>query len=75
MGWGDAILGIDGCIYLPPLNAGRTLKYDPHIDETSLVQDHFELNAGERWYTRWALATYRVSHLLYSNQCQPGPRN
>ena len=40
--WGDAILGIDGCIYWPPMeDAGRTLKYDPHSDQISLVGDDF----------------------------------
>ena len=36
-GWGDAILGIDGCIYWPPQDASRILKYDPHSNLTSLV--------------------------------------
>ena len=31
-GWGDAILGIDGCIYWPPMNACSILKFDPHTD-------------------------------------------
>ena len=35
-GWGDAILGVDGCIYCPPQGATRILKYDPHTDLTSL---------------------------------------
>ena len=36
-GWMDGILGIDGCIYWPPDFASRTLKYDPHTDQISLV--------------------------------------
>ena len=32
-GWGDAGLGIDGCIYWPPSGARRTLKYDPHSNQ------------------------------------------
>ena len=38
-GWGDAILGIDGCIYWPPTSATYILKYDPHSNLTSLVGD------------------------------------
>ena len=33
--WGNAILGIDGCIYWPPQNVKRTLKYDPHSNQIS----------------------------------------
>ena len=40
-GWGDAILGIDGCIYSTPVCARRILKYDPHSDQRSLVGDNF----------------------------------
>ena len=40
-GWGDAILGIDGCIYWPPQNARYILKYDPHTNRASLVGDDF----------------------------------
>ena len=35
--WGDAVLGIDGCIYWPPNGDTRTLKYDPHSNQTLLV--------------------------------------
>ena len=34
LSWGDAILGIDGCIYWPPKDVTRTLKYDPHSNQT-----------------------------------------
>ena len=40
-GWGDAILGIDGCIYWPPTSARRALKYDPHTNLSSRVGDDF----------------------------------
>ena len=39
---GDAILGIDGCIYWPPKNDRRILKYDPHSNQTSFVGDNFD---------------------------------
>jgi hypothetical protein len=42
IGWRDAILGMDGCIYWPPYRATQILKYDPHSNLTSLVGDHFE---------------------------------
>ena len=48
-GWGDTILGIDGCVYWPPYFAMRTLKYDPHTDLTSLVGGAFSDGHGE-WY-------------------------
>lgn len=40
-GWGHAILGCDGCIYWPPRNANRILKYDPETQGTSLVGPDF----------------------------------
>ena len=39
--WGDAILGIDGCIYWPHIYARHNLKYDPHTNQTSLVGNDF----------------------------------
>ena len=47
--WGDAILGIDGCIYWPPIFASRTLKYDPHTNQTSLVGDNYG-RERIKWY-------------------------
>lgn len=35
--WGDAVVGNDGCVYWPPLGAGMTLKYDPHIARALLI--------------------------------------
>ena len=43
-GWGDAILGIDGCIYWPPSRAAYILKYDPHTNQSSLVRDDYGLH-------------------------------
>ena len=48
-GWSDAILGIDGCIYWPPHNARRILKYDPHSDQISLVGDDYG-NTAYKWH-------------------------
>lgn len=35
--WGDAILGIDLSIYRPPVDGRRSLKYEPHSNQFSLV--------------------------------------
>ena len=48
-GWGDAILGIDGCIYWPPMNACSILKFDPHTDRTSLVGDDLGGSTSNKW--------------------------
>jgi hypothetical protein len=32
-GWGDAIIGVDKCIYWPPYNANRVLKFDPETQQ------------------------------------------
>ena len=47
-GWGNAVWGIDGCIYLPPYNAGRVHTYDPYTNLSSLVGDDFETE-GCKW--------------------------
>ena len=47
-GWGNAGWDIDGCVYLPPYNAGRVLTYDPHTNLSSLVGDDFETE-GCKW--------------------------
>ena len=61
-GWGDAILGIDGCVYWPPCTARRTLKYDPHTDLTSLVGCDFG-TLGSKWSTG-ALTTDGVIYCI-----------
>ena len=41
-GWGDAIVGVDKCIYWPPCFANRVLKFDPETQQLpSLVGDDF----------------------------------
>ena len=59
-GWGDEILGIDDCIYWPPYNARRTLKYDPHTDLTSLVGDDF----GTQLF-KWVGGTLASDKVVY----------
>jgi len=41
-GWGHPIIGVDKCIYWPPLNANRVLTFDPETQQLpSLVGDDF----------------------------------
>jgi hypothetical protein len=47
-GWGDGIMGIDGCVYWPPCYATFTLKYDPYTDRSSLVGNVFG-HGGSKW--------------------------
>jgi len=67
-GWMDGILGIDGCIYWPPLNAARILKYDPHSNLTSLVGDDFG-NHGE---CKWSIGCAAPDGVIY---CLPYKTN
>ena len=48
-GWNNPILGIDGCIYCPPIQAAQILKYDPHSNLTSLVGDDFGAHGQYKW--------------------------
>jgi hypothetical protein len=56
-GWGDPIVGADKCIYWPPHDSNRVLKFDPETQQLpSLVGDDL-LGRG---FTKWkggALAT------------------
>ena len=62
-GWGEAILGIDGCIYWPPCGATHILKYDPHSNLTSLVGNNFGI---DQW-TGGCLATDGVIYCFPSD--------
>ena len=65
MGWGDAILGIDGCIYWPPYHARRILKYDPYKISLELVGDTFEIG-GWKWGSG-ALASDGIIYCVQSD--------
>jgi streptogramin lyase len=55
-GWGDPIVGVDKCIYWPPHNANRVLKFDPETQQLpSLVGD--DLGTGRYKWQGGALAT------------------
>ena len=67
---GDAILGIDGCIYWAPCYNGYTLKYDPHSKQFSRVGDNFETEVDETELYNWfsgALANDGVVYCIPSN--------
>jgi outer membrane protein assembly factor BamB len=56
-GWGDPIVGFDKCIYWPPYNANRVLKFDP---ETQQLPSLVGCDLGTPRYEKWqggALAT------------------
>ena len=59
-GYEDAILGIDGCIYWPPLSGRCTLRYDPRTDLTSPVGDVFG-----RKYTQWGSGALAFDGVIY----------
>jgi streptogramin lyase len=53
-GWGDPIVGADKCIYWPPCNANRVLKFDPETHQLpSLVGD--DLGGKGVWWNGGAL--------------------
>ena len=70
-GWGDPIVGVDKCIYWPPLYANRVLKFDPETQQLpSLVGD---VLGGEGDLFKWfggALATDGVIYCIPSCSTQ-----
>jgi len=70
-GWGDPIVGVDKCIYWPPLYANRVLKCDPETQQLpSLVGD---VLGGEGDLFKWfggALATDGVIYCIPSCSTQ-----
>jgi hypothetical protein len=62
-GWGDPIVGVDKCIYWPPCNANRVLKFDPETQQLpSLVGD--DLGKGRFKWEGGALATDEVIYCI-----------
>jgi len=64
-GWGDPIIGVDKCIYWPPIHANHVLKFDPWTRELpSLVGDDLrEEGFGYKWLGG-ALATNGVIYCI-----------
>jgi hypothetical protein len=62
-GWGDPIVGADKCIYWPPRNAYRVLKFDPEAQQLpSLVGDDFG-QQEDKW-NGGALATDQAIYCI-----------
>jgi hypothetical protein len=69
-GWGDAIIGVDKCIYWPPLYAKRVLKFDPETQQLpSLVGDDLGGLVG-KWRSGALAATDGVIYCIPSNATQ-----
>ena len=71
VGWGDPIVGVDRCIYWPPLVANRVLTFDP---ETQQLPSLMRNDLGERGF-KWssgALASDGVIYcILFSSKQSP----
>jgi len=62
-GWGDPSIGVDKCIYWPPLYANRVLKFDPETQQKpSLVGG--DLGGGAYKWQSGALATDRAIYCI-----------
>jgi hypothetical protein len=65
-GWGDPIVGVDKCIYCPPLYANRVLKFEPETQQLpSLVGG--DLGEGDFKWLNGALATDGAIYCIPSN--------
>ena len=65
VGWGDPVIGDDKCIYWPPRNPNRVLKFDPESQQLpSLVGD--DLGEGDIKWLNGALATDGVIYCIPS---------
>jgi hypothetical protein len=68
-GWGHPIVGVDKCIYWPPFNANRVLKFDPGTQRLPwLVGD--DLGEGRDKWLGGALATDGVFYCIPSTSTQ-----
>jgi hypothetical protein len=64
-GWGDAIVGVDKCIYWPPCFANRVLKFDPETQQLpSLVGVDLAWDAEDEKWNGGALATDGVIYCI-----------
>ena len=64
-GWGDPIVGVDKCIYWPPLDANRVLKFDPETQQLpSLVGDDLGETGGCKWQNGALAATDGVIYCI-----------
>jgi hypothetical protein len=65
-GWGDPIVGVDKCIYWPPLSANRVLKFDPETQELPWLVGG-DLGEGLVKWLGGALATDGVIYCIPSH--------
>ena len=65
VGWGDAIIGVDKCIYWPPYNANRVLKFDP---ETQQLPSLVGGDLGEEIY-KWKGGALASDGVIYCFPC------
>jgi hypothetical protein len=70
-GWGDPIVGVDKCIYWPPLDANRVLKFDPETQHVpSLVGDDLGETGGWKWQSGALAATDGVIYCIPDDSTQ-----
>jgi len=64
-GWGNPIVGVDKCIYWPPMNANRILKFDPETQQLpSLVGDDLSGEGRVKWMGGALAATDGVIYCI-----------
>ena len=69
-GWGDPIVGVDKCIYWPPLDANRVLKFDPETQQLpSLVGGNLG-EGGWKWRSGALAATDGVIYCIPHDSTQ-----
>jgi hypothetical protein len=59
----SAILGSDGCIYWPPGESNRALKFDPETKLASLVGDGFVAKPGI--FSKWTIGAIGPNGAIY----------
>jgi hypothetical protein len=47
--WGDPIVGVDKCIYWPPCDANRVLKFDPETQQLPSLVGSDLSEGGDKW--------------------------
>ena len=62
MGWGDAIIGADQCIYWPPSGANRVLKFDPETQQLPSLVGRDDLGEGD---SKWNGGTLETDGAIY----------
>jgi hypothetical protein len=66
-GWGDPIIGADKCIYWPPRNANRVLKFDPETQHLPSLVGGEDLGGEENW--KWMGGALATDGVIYCIAC------